>query len=87
MDVDMKHAQKKLFREEILKVLRSGPKTTAQIYLALKRKYPKHCNDTQKHFGARLKWKHDVSNLFYDMQKEFLIYLNKSKGVWKIVEE
>lgn len=82
----MDHKQRELFRKEILKVLGAGPKTITQIYMALKQKYPQHCNDTRDQFGTRLKWKHGVSNLLYNMQKEFLIYLDWSKGVWKIVE-
>ncbi|MBA7622764.1 hypothetical protein ES703_30150 [subsurface metagenome] len=82
----MNAKQMKLFREEILRALRDGPKTTHQIYGILKRECPKYCNDTKKHFGSRLMWKHRVNNLMYSMQKELLIYLDKGANVWRIVE-
>lgn len=82
----MNHKQKKLFQEEILRVLKKSPKKTQLIFRALNKKHPQYCDNSQNHFGTRPKWKHDTSILLHNMQKEFLIYLDKGTNLWKIVK-
>jgi hypothetical protein len=88
----VKSGWKKQFREKILQALRKGPKTTPQIYRILKRNCPEYCDNSEKctHFkltGTRQpEWKHKVRGVQHEMQKEFLIYLDKATGTWKIVE-
>ena len=81
----MDRRQKMLIQKEILKILNKGSKTVEQIYAIIKKKYPHYCDDTKKHFGTRLKWKYEVSNILQDMQKN-LIWLDKYENKWKIVK-
>lgn len=88
----MKFKWSKRFREEILKALQDGPKTTPQLYKILKQRCPEYCDDSERctHYkltGTRQpEWKHRVRGIQNAMQKEFLIYLDKENGVWRIVE-
>ena len=82
----------KRFRKEILKALRSGSKTTLQLYKIIKKKCPEHCDDSKvctHYVVSRIRqpeWKHKLRMVQGSMQKEFLIYCNKGSGKWEIVE-
>lgn len=82
----------KQFREEILKAIRGGPKTTHQLYKIIKKRCPEYCNDREKctHYAMihtqQPEWKHRVRCVQNALQKEFLIYFDKGPGTWKIVE-
>ena len=83
--------QNKRFKEEILRALREGPKTTPQLYKIIKQRCPKYCNDnekcTHKFIGTRQpEWKHRFRSIQSVMQKEFLIYLDKGTGAWKLAD-
>ncbi|GAI35077.1 unnamed protein product, partial [marine sediment metagenome] len=65
---------------------------TQQIYRIIKRNCPEYCDNSEKctHYkltGTRQpEWKHKIRWVQHKMQKEFLIYLDKGTGEWKIVE-
>lgn len=81
----------KRFKKEILKALRTGPKTTVQLYKIIKQKCPKYCDDRVKYITMgghkpEPEWKHGARCVQNSMQKDFLIYHNVGSGKWEIVE-
>jgi hypothetical protein len=82
----------KLFRAEIVRALKTDPKTTVQLYDLLKKKYPKYCDDTEicSHYALtptkQPEWKHAVRCLLDSMKKGFLIYYDQFGKEWKVAE-
>jgi len=77
------------FKEEIVNILKIGPKTTSEILSKIKDLYPEECNDMVRCIHknvdyGRPEWEHIVRSAQQALKKSNIIELNRKAKKWEL---
>lgn len=75
------------FKNELEILLKKAPLDIQTIYVEVRKKYPKECDDTEPcehkgHFYQDGEWKHVVRNALQGLKKEKMVVYDSLNSMW-----